>query len=300
MTRHIMVRGGKSGLPYSKGLMANSIVAIGLSPATAYSIAERLEERLRAEGRVEVSVDDLREDVARMLRSEIGTGAAERYQRWQRAQLRDRPLILLVGGATGVGKSTVATQLASLLGITRIVSTDAVREVMRATVSPALLPHLHVSSFETEEVEPVRGVAPHQDPLLAGFLRQTEAVAIGIEQIVRRSVSEHTDTLIEGVHLVPGMVRVPHHEEAVVVQCVLTLDDEDLHRANFTARGQHQRRPHKRYLDHFAEIRTIQTELTRRAADHGVATVRSYALDVTVDEVATLVVDSVSRRPPAG
>ena len=38
-----------------------------------------------------------------------------------------RPLIVLVGGATGTGKSTVTTEVAYRLGITRVTSTDFVR-----------------------------------------------------------------------------------------------------------------------------------------------------------------------------
>ena len=48
-----------------------------------------------------------------------------------RAKMRRlaRPLIILLGGPTGAGKSTVATMLASRLGITRVIPTDAIREV---------------------------------------------------------------------------------------------------------------------------------------------------------------------------
>ena len=59
----------------------------------------------------------------------------------------DVPLVILIGGATGVGKSTIATQLAARLGIVRVVATDAIREVMRSMLSPELMPTLHTSSF---------------------------------------------------------------------------------------------------------------------------------------------------------
>ena len=42
---------------------------------------------------------------------------------------------LLVGGATGTGKSTVATEAAHRLGITRVTSTDFIRQTMRAFFS---------------------------------------------------------------------------------------------------------------------------------------------------------------------
>ena len=42
------------------------------------------------------------------------------------------PRLLVISGATGVGKSTTATQLAADLKFSRLISTDAIREIMRA------------------------------------------------------------------------------------------------------------------------------------------------------------------------
>src|SRR6185503_6884115 len=81
---------------------------------------------------------------------------------------------LLIGGTTGVGKSTLATQLATRLGIVRVVATDAIREVMRALFSHELMPTLHASSFEAGSVlrEP-----PSKDEVVVGFRAQGGALA---------------------------------------------------------------------------------------------------------------------------
>ncbi len=300
---HILVRGTKTGLPYSKGLLASSVLATGLSPATAYEVAEHVERRLRDGGQSEVTVDQLRRVVAEVLAEHIGEEASARYLRWQRAQERELPLVILVGGATGVGKSTVATQVANRLGITRIVSTDAVREVMRATLSSQLLPSLHVSSFEAREAVP-EVLPTGADPLLIGFLRQTATVAVGVEHILRRAVIEQTDIIVEGVHLVPGAVDLPAHGEAITVQVVLAIDDVEAHRSNLTGRSQDvASRPQQRYLEHFDEIRVIHDRLADLATSRGVPTVRSYSLDTTVAEVTARVVETVassSMRSPTG
>ena len=80
------------------------------------------------------------------------------------------PLVILIGGATGVGKSTIATQLAARLGIVRVVATDAIREVMRSMFSPELMPSLHTSSFQADAAlrEPPTRPA---DALIVGFRR---------------------------------------------------------------------------------------------------------------------------------
>ena len=65
-----------------------------------------------------------------------GERYAKNFVRWREVERLDVPLVILIGGATGVGKSTIATQLAARLGIVRVVATDAIREVMRAMFSP--------------------------------------------------------------------------------------------------------------------------------------------------------------------
>ena len=46
------------------------------------------------------------------------------------------PRLLLIGGGTSVGKTTLAKAVAHELGFTRIVSTDTIREVLRAASGP--------------------------------------------------------------------------------------------------------------------------------------------------------------------
>ena len=48
--RHIVISDEEHALPYSKGLMASSIMATGLPPARAFHVAERIEERLHERG----------------------------------------------------------------------------------------------------------------------------------------------------------------------------------------------------------------------------------------------------------
>ncbi|MGH8885859.1 MAG: hypothetical protein ACRDYX_11930 [Egibacteraceae bacterium] len=43
--RHVTVRDGKAGLPYSKGLMATSVMGAGLPPYEAFHVAEVIDER---------------------------------------------------------------------------------------------------------------------------------------------------------------------------------------------------------------------------------------------------------------
>src|SRR3984893_10326562 len=136
---HIVISDTTHGLPYSKGLMASQVMMAGVPPAQAYRVAEKVEQDLNERGVRQITTAELR-NLAASLLAEIDEHHASTYLQWQAVEELDEPLIILLGGATGVGKSTIATQLAARLGITRIIPTHAIREVMRGLLRDDLLP----------------------------------------------------------------------------------------------------------------------------------------------------------------
>jgi 2-phosphoglycerate kinase len=185
-------------------------------------------------------------------------------------------VLILVGGATGTGKSTVATEVAHRLGITRVTSTDFVRETMRTFFRPEVMPTIHVSSFEG-------------DPLIETFLDQTRQVLVGIRALLARAEKEQYPLVLEGVHLVPGLLQPPPYP--TVVQCVLAVQDRDRHAANFFLRDETSQglRPMNKYLDSLDQIRLVQDVIVEEAQVHGVPVIDSGDVLSAVDSVLQLV-----------
>jgi len=150
-TSQIVISDREPGLPFSKGLLASQVMVTGLSPYRAYQVAEEVEIRLLERRRASVTSAELAEVAIEVIGEVAGERYATNFVRWREIETLDVPLVILIGGATGVGKSTIATQLAARLGIVRIVATDAIREVMRAMLSEELMPTLHVSSFQADK-----------------------------------------------------------------------------------------------------------------------------------------------------
>jgi 2-phosphoglycerate kinase len=296
--RHIVISDEEHALPYSKGLMASSIMATGLAPARAFHVAERIEERLHERATDSITRAELAELAYQVLVTEVGLRYADSFTKWQVVNRLDRPLIIVIGGATGVGKSTLATQLAGRLGITRIIPSDAIREVMRAMFTEELMPTLHTSSFDA--VHLVRHPLPRSsDPVIIGFREQAAAVAVGAHALMRRAVIEGTDLILEGAHLAPGFYDPAEFGGAVVVPMIITVDDEEVHRSHFLARAHESRsRPSERYLDFFDNIRKIQRYVKSLALERGVPIVPSYNLDSTLSQVIELVVSRAMQAIP--
>jgi 2-phosphoglycerate kinase len=272
--------------------MAQSISASGLPIDRAYALARIIEERLEAGGRSRVHVSELRELTEEVLAEQAGDRAVQRFRDWQRLDRLDRPLIVLLGGTAGVGKSTLATMLANRIGVTRVIPTDAIREVLRTCLSHAVLPAVHYSSFEASEALAL-GRTSSGDLDLAGFARQAEAVEAGVEAILERAVRESVGLILEGVHLVPGMLPPGLRSRCILVETVITVDDEGRHRAHFSHRT--GERPAERYVRRLAEIRKLQDFLVERADAYDVPVLDNAGLDRTLAQVMGLVLDAVGR-----
>jgi 2-phosphoglycerate kinase len=290
--RQVFVGEDEHSLPYSKGLATSALMVTGLGPGRAYLVANKVEQELAELDVDRVSSTKLRSITRDVLRREAGDRYAEAYVKWQSVAKLRLPLIILIGGATGAGKSTIATQLATRLGITRVVSTDAVREVLRSAFTKEMFPTLYVSSFEADRA--VRQPIPHSgDRLIIGFREQAAAVAVGAQALIDRAIEEGTDMILEGAHLVPGFLEGIDSDRAVVVPLVVTIEDEDLHRSHFFRRGREaHHRPEDRYLLGFKKIRRIQKYMVSSARVRGVPTISNFDLDATLSEI----VDHVIQR----
>src|SRR5437016_6143554 len=218
--------------PYSKGLMARALVAVGVPLGRAYELAKRIDQDLVERAEQSVELERVEELAIEVLGEEEGSEALRRLRRFRELQELDLPVIVLVGGATGTGKSTVATEAAYRLGITRVTSTDFVRQTMRAFFSKEFMPSIHYSSFEA--AAGLREPEQADDPVIAGFLEQTRNVLVGVRASIERALEEGWSMVLEGVHLVPGML--PRIDGALVVQCVLAIDDEEEHSTHFMVR----------------------------------------------------------------
>ena len=214
-----------------------------------------------------------------MLREEEGEGAVRRYRDWQRLDRLDRPLVVLLGGTTGVGKSTVATMLAGRLGITRVIATDVIRQVLRAFFSHEFMPSVHHSAFEAGGID--------------GYTEQAEQVGTGIAAIVERAADEGKPVVVEGVHVVPGIARPGRARRAAwrSRRCSWSRTRTCTAATSPTAGPG---RPAERYLDGLRRRSARSRTIWRTArADAGVPVIDNANVDEALAALMELVLDTV-------
>jgi 2-phosphoglycerate kinase len=277
-------------IPFSKGLMARALVITGLDPERAYLIAHRADRDLVERGAHSLDIDRLGELAASVIGEDDADTTVRRLKRLDALQRLEEPLLLLIGGTTGTGKSTLATEAAHRLGITRVTSTDFIRQTMRAFFSEEFMPSVHYSSFEARLALTRAEEEESGDPAILGFLDQTRNVLVGVTAALERAATEHWSLVLEGVHLVPGMVSTMF-PGAFVVQCVVAVEDENLHRSHFWVRDYATEglRPLEKYLDSLPQIRQIQDYLIERAHRYDVPVIVNDSLDRAIGDVMDLV-----------
>jgi 2-phosphoglycerate kinase len=265
------------GLPYSKGLMAQALSASGLAPERSFELARLVEARLAERSETEIDAAGLRAIGEEVLLAEEGPGAVRRFRDWHRLDRLDRPLVVLIGGTTGVGKSTLATMLAARLGITRVIATDVIRQVLRAFFTHEAMPSVHHSAFEAGGAE--------------GYREQAEHVGTGVAAILERAATEAKPIIVEGVHVLPGAIEERLRERCVCAEVMLVVEDAELHRGHFSHRR--DLRPAARYLERFDDIRALQRYLADRARSEGVPQIDNQNADQTLALLMGLVLDAV-------
>ena len=285
------VDGKKYKEPFSKGIMSRSLNVADIGIERAHEIASDIEANLIKNNVSEISSGELAEVVLTHLEN-IDPDFALKYKNWRSLRTSNEPLIILIGGASGVGTSSMAFELASRLRLKNLISTDMIREVMRKIVSKELSPVIHKSSFDA--YESVRTPSIRIDSVIEGFISHVDVVNVGIEAIIERSVKEGISTIIEGVHIVPGFIRKDLMENNNIILFTLTVDDEEAHKQRFYSRCRQPwvKRSLERYMDNFDAIRKTQRFLVEQAKIHDTRIINN----VDINETIEIMVDDILKE----
>ncbi|MFW6141919.1 MAG: AAA family ATPase [Candidatus Saliniplasma sp.] len=288
-----VTKNGKE-FPFSKGILARSLSITGLPLEAIYEIVMGINEELEREQVESIDSKELKEMVRKRL-LESGYEDEERLYRVSREiRYLEKPLLILIGGGPGVGKSTISAELGHRLGINRIIGSDTIREIMRTILSTNLIPSLHESTFLTHTVVK----APFIDnALIHGFDEQVRLVSEGIKAVIDRGMKEGLNTIVNGVHIVPGYLDLDERgEQGFVFQYILEVPDLDEHIQRFKTRAEGSHRDPERYIERMNNIRDIQEFTKQRAKSEGVKVIKNRDIDETIKFIVSDVIKSLEKE----
>jgi len=299
----IIVHTPTRSVPFSVGILAHSLETCAIPPEMAMQGARKVLANLRKTGHREIDHKALRRVIHRCLSEHCSSEAAKRYLSWRRFENSGIPLIILIGGITGSGKSTVSSELAFRLDISRHQSTDMMREIIRSYLSPQMVPTLKYPSFEAWRGLPgaaEEGGKASESQVVSGFLAQFSAMKLALESTIDRAIEERHHLILEGVHVVPTELNLDaKQDDAVVIPIMLASMKKDLLRKQLKRRGREKdKRLASYYLENIDGIWDLQSWLLDEEDKAGTPIIENWYLEDTVRAALDLVIGELMKRFP--
>ena len=302
--RQIMVQTSTGEVPFSAGILSRSMQACAIDRTKALETAKQVHEFLQKGETTVIDHVALRAIVYERLKEHCSRSAADRFLSWRRFKESGIPLIVLVGGITGTGKSTLTTELAYQLNIVRTQSTDMMREIVRCYLPPTEIPTLSYSSFEAW-----RGLSEAGQSLpecsdaevIRGFLSQYQVVKHGLEATIYRAVKENHDLIIDGVHVLPSKLELDiASDQAIVIPLMLAVPHKKTLEKRLKYREKEQpERASSRYLKQLDQIWVLQSYLVMEAEEHRTPLIVNVDIEEALDEILRHISKTITRYFPA-
>ena len=262
--------GGEHGLPYSRGLMARALMAVGVAPDRAYSLARKVGddlERARQRRRRARPARGARDRDARRGRGPRGAAAAPPLPGAARARPADRhprrrrDRHRQVDGRDG----------------DRVPARDHARHVDRlrpADDARVLLARVHA-------VDPLLELRGRRSPCPRPTTRSSRASSSSrgrCSSACARRSSARCRKAGRWCSKASTSCRAccrRSSRTSLVSACVLQISDETAHAQHFFSRESGANRPMAKYLDRFEEIRRLQDYIVGRAERAGVPVIEN-------------------------
>ncbi|MHA2312312.1 MAG: hypothetical protein ACXADC_17335 [Candidatus Thorarchaeota archaeon] len=282
-------------IPFPLAVIRGRLLTAGLSRTDTEDILFKLAS-LGVESGSTSSMDELARRTRELIPDSLiaDYDLLTKYEALRRTTSDVPPLVMVLEGASATGKSMLAIDIIANLSITRIISTDTVRQVLRGIHSPEEHPELYCHTYQAHMY---RQAGPEGfDPIVRGYLAQCEIIGPAIRDAVERVVKEGAEAFVEGVHILPGSLR----DFSPGILEILINPEEAAHRAMFLAKhsasGLKTVSADAKVRDtEFRATREIQNHMLELAKDNSVKIVTLDDYEQAHEEIRITILDTIGK-----
>ncbi|MGC8608522.1 MAG: mevalonate-3-phosphate 5-kinase [Thermoplasmata archaeon] len=192
-----------------------------------------------------------------------------------------KPLIAVIGGVPGMGKTSISGYIARNLGIDIVLSSDYLREFIRPFSEK-----IDGGLIETSVYDAWKFFGEmNSDNIIKGYLKQSAIINEGMNRVISRAAGNGEDLIIETLYFVPSQMDVPGSVNAKI--CYIYAEDEFIHRKRLEERENytHKNSSGKRLSAHLFEYRAIMDYTVGECRKYGIKTFDNSDYDRTRNDI---------------
>ena len=118
-------------------------------------------------------------------------------------------------------------------------------------------------------------------------------MAVGVSAIMSRCIEENTSVIIDGVHLLPGILNLSDYEDrAFLAPLCLSIPDEDVFAERFQQRAaEAPERSSEKYLAHMSHILKIQDYILKNTTHDDIPVIDTTTVEDLTSSAVMVVVE---------
>lgn len=225
---------------------------------------------------------------------------AKRYGLWkqyrtgvQKGEIKEA-IIPVIGAMPCVGKTTLARELSTRLGIGIVMGGDAFRAALREFVDKEKNPAFFTSVYDSYKFF---GEKTHEN-IIKGFDAQAKLLNQAMERIVAdRGIRDGESIIAEFLHFLPSQWDPEVIQYPAIIPLVLRLNSEAEHKKRIQIRETttHLKGKSQRLLEILDIYRLLQEHQAENARQNNVPVIDADNLEKAVDRALEIIFERVAR-----
>lgn len=181
--------------------------------------------------------------------------------------LQKLPIIPIIAGIPGAGKTTIAKELSTALNIGLVIGGDALRSTLRSIIPKDDDEVLHSSVYDTWKFFGNYS----EENLISGYKSQAKIMNFSIQKMIAdRGLRDGESMIIEYLHFLPAQIHAELLAHPSIILIILQISDKELlkNRIKLRTKYSHLRNPGERLITEIDKYFQIQEYLCSEATKY--------------------------------